>query len=65
MRTSWVAVLALSALSAFGEAALCADSSEQYYQEMQIDKDDPDQDPVYEEGDPVYDEVDDYEEQEG
>jgi len=65
MRTSWVAVLALSALSAIGGDALCADSIDQSYEEVQIDEDGPDQDPVYEEDDPVYDEADDYDEQKG
>lgn len=64
MMTSWVAVLALFALSALAEPVLCADSIDQDYEETQIDEDGPDQDPVYEEGDPVYDEADDYEDKE-
>lgn len=65
MRARLVAVLALFALSATAEPALCTDSIDQDYEESQIDEDGPDQDPVYDEDDPVYDEMDDYEEQEG
>ena len=60
----WVAALALFALSATAEPAPRTDSIDQDYEESQIDKDGPVQDPVYDEGDPTYDEADDYEQQE-
>lgn len=57
-----IVVLGLAALF-MGYKAQAADSVDEGYESTQIDEDDPDQDPVYDEDDPVYDEMDDYDDE--